>query len=148
MADYVINAADVKYIGGPPIEGGIAGVAIVAGNVIALDAATGRLVLADADFIITNPMKGMALNNAQIGQPVSYAPNGATVRVKAPGGDLDVTGEPIFLSQTAGKLIPHTDVTVGAGYAGYPMLVGFATPAPHRENIRLAFAAHDETFND
>jgi hypothetical protein len=144
MANYVITSAEVKLIQGE-LRRAIANVAIAAGEAIKIDPSSGRAVLAGADALIAG-MDGIALNSAAANQAVFYAPTGSDVQLSA-DDSIDVTSEPVFLSSTPGKLIPHTDIVVGV-FAGTPTFVGFLFPANARRNIRLVMATAQSGFND
>lgn len=145
MANYTITAANVLYLGGTPVQWGTAGTTIAAGEAVAVDPTTGKLVLAGSDVQIDDHLQGIALASATLNQPLPYATAGANVQLALT--DLDVSSEPVFLSQTPGKLIPHTDIEVGL-FGGVPVLVGFLYDAAVRKNIKLAFAWADGPFND
>lgn len=146
MANYTITPADVLYLGGTPVQWGVAAAAIAAGEAVFINAA-GTLDLADANGATTEhgQVAGIALASAAIGQPVPYAGAGANVRLSLVS--LDVTAEPVFLSQTPGKLMPHTDVAVGT-FGGIVHIIGFLYDSGLRNNIKLVFGKSDESFND
>lgn len=145
MANYVITASQVLWLGGTPIQRGTAGATIAAGEGVALNATTGKLVKSDALVMSTQPFMGIALSSADANQPIHYATAGASVRLTT-GADLDVNAMPVFASVTAGKLMPHTDLTDAAD--GYPQLVGFLYNAANRRNIKLSFAVADGIYAD
>ena len=144
MANYVITPAEVKLIQGE-VRRALANVTIAAGEAIKIDPASGRAVLAGADALLAG-MDGIALNSAAANQPVFYAPAGSDVQLSA-DDSIDVTSEPVFLSTTPGKLIPHTDIEFGV-WGGTPTLVGFLFPANARRNIRLVMATALHGFGD
>lgn len=109
MADLVLTAASVLASSDATIEHGRAGAAITAGQVVALNTTTGKLVLADADGAtgIDRP-RGIALNGASDGQPLAI--------VKA--GDVTfnavlTAGVTYYLSPTPGGIAPRADVLTG-----------------------------------
>lgn len=119
MADLLITASAVlaSSAGGT----GTAGVAITAGDVLALSG--GALILADADAgadetAIQRKPVGIALNDAAAGQPVSYAKPGSEVAL----GAVLTAGTAYYLSATAGGICPVADVTTGMT----PVTVGIA----------------------
>jgi len=119
MADVSITAANV--IAGPNAVSnvGTAGVAITAGQVVALDTTTSTIRLCDVNSASAwqrLPL-GIALNGAAAGQPVSYQTGGDITA----GGTL-ITGAPYFASGTAGGIRPAADNTTG----DYPALIGMA----------------------
>ena len=98
---------------------GVAGVAITKGQWVYVDTAAGNVIkLADADALASAVVKGVALNTAAIGEEVTIQWDGVV--------DLGVAlidGMIYVLSQTAGAIIPVTDVgAMGAGT--YPSMVG------------------------
>jgi len=117
MADLVIAAASVLAASGAAIEHGIAGATVIAGQVVALDNTTGRLVLADADGVgDLNRPRGIALNGAASGQPLAIAKSGD---VTLSGMTAGVT---YYLSPTPGGLAPRADVLAG----DYVSVIGIA----------------------
>lgn len=109
MADISVTAASVIAANDATTEHGTAGATITAGQVVALHATNGKLVLADADGTggINRP-RGIALNGASDGQPLKI--------VKA--GDVTfnavlTAGVSYFLSPTPGGIAPRADVLTG-----------------------------------
>jgi len=106
LADISVTASAVLASSDATTEHGRAGATITAGQVVALDTTTGKLVLADADgsSIIRVP-RGIALNGASDGQPLAI--------VKA--GDVTfnavlTAGVAMYLSPTPGGICPRADV--------------------------------------
>lgn len=119
MADIAITAANVIATGGARQVDGVAGAAIVAGDMLYRDAATHTYKLADCDSgtaAVRSPA-GMALNNAAIGQPIKLAKSGAVTV-----GAALTAGVTYYLSPTPGKICPIADVQS----ADYPVIVGIA----------------------
>lgn len=116
MTDIVITAANV-VAGNITRETGTAGATITAGQIVALDTATGKLVLADTDSATAavRVPRGVALNGASDGQPLAIAKAGDVTI----GGTLEV-GAPYFLSGTAGGFCAFADVAAG----DYPSIIG------------------------
>lgn len=120
MADYTITGTAVLQTTGTP-GGGVAGVAIAAGDMLYLDSAAGTLKLAQSDGTSAeSKCVGMALNNAAIDQPVAYAGNG---EVTVQGGAFATVGLILLLSNTAGRLAPVADV----GAADYLTIIGWSS---------------------
>lgn len=112
MSDISITATSVLQGGNAVVVHGIAGVAITAGQVVYLDAATGKWKLADANGSGTTHPGGIALNGAASGQPVAVQTSGdITV-----GGSL-TAGSRYYLSGTAGGIMPEADLTTGDNVA-------------------------------
>ncbi|HUX02636.1 MAG TPA: hypothetical protein VMY35_16875 [Phycisphaerae bacterium] len=107
MADLIPVAADVLKYDGAQIDTGIAGAAIVAGQVIYRDS-TGVLQLADDTTAIKAAALGIALNGGAVGQPITYA--------KAGGIDLGcavVVGVVYGVTDTAGGISDIVDRASG-----------------------------------
>ena len=109
MADISVTAAAVIAAATATKETGTFGATITAGQVVALDTATGKYVLADADgsAIIRVP-RGIALNGGGDGQPGTI--------VKA--GDVTfnaalTAGVSYYLSPTPGGIAPRADILTG-----------------------------------
>jgi hypothetical protein len=112
MSDISITATSVLQGGNAVVVHGIAGAAITAGQVVYLDAATGKWKLADANGSGTTHPGGIALNGAASGQPVAVQTSGdITV-----GGSL-TAGSRYYLSGTAGGIMPEADLTTGDNVA-------------------------------
>lgn len=122
MADVTITAANVAKTTGT-IQNGTAGATITAGQALYEDTAdSNKLKLADADNTSTTAtIKGVALNGAASGQPVSYLQAGATMDL---GATLTV-GTVYVLSGTAGGIAPYADLASN----DYVTIVGYATAA-------------------
>jgi hypothetical protein len=111
MANLTITAANVKASKTGSIKkDGIAGVTLTAGQVLALDSTTQKLILADANGSAdAKSVIGIALNNASLDQPIKYVifdPNfvvGATL----------IPGTTYVLSATPGMICPAADVATG-----------------------------------
>jgi len=109
MVDVTITPANVKKGADATVENGIAGAAVLAGQLV-YKGVGGKYFLADSDSITTgaNQMRGFALHSAGIDQPLAVQTNGdITV-----GGTL-VAGATYFLSNTPGGLCPDADVGAG-----------------------------------
>jgi hypothetical protein len=118
MADITITPSAVfPSAAAQPIRG-IAGAAVLAGDVVALDA-TGKVVPADANGVapISTPV-GIAANSAPgIGQYVMYITDDPDFAV----GGTTVPGTPYFLSANPGKIGVAADLIAGMKTS----LVGF-----------------------
>lgn len=97
---------------------GTAGVDIDAGEIVYQDTADkdnkqfGKMKLCDgngASAAIRAP-KGMAANSAAAGQPLNIIVSDPDLEVGAHGLDL---GEPLFLSDTPGKMFEYGDIATG-----------------------------------
>lgn len=119
MADLTITAANVAAgTNASKVNSYLAGASITAGQAIYLDDATGTMKLADADTLAASEAKGIALNSASTGQPISYQRSGnitigATVAV----------GVAYYVSTTAGGICLESDLSTG----DFPHFLGFAT---------------------
>jgi hypothetical protein len=122
MADISITAANVIAGSNASTASGTAGVAITAGQVVALDNSTTPATVKLADVNSASAWQrtpvGIALNGAAAGQPVVYQ-TGGDITI---GGTL-VAGAAYFASGTAGGVRPQADNTTG----DYPALLGLAT---------------------
>lgn len=109
MADLVLTPASVIASSTATTEHGTAGATITAGQVVSLNTTTGKYVLADADGAggIDRP-RGIALNGASDGQPLSIAKAGPVTL-----GAVLTVGVDYYLSPTAGGIAPRADVLTG-----------------------------------
>lgn len=121
MADYTITPSAVLTTA--TLSGGTAGEAIDAGEAVYLKSSDGKLYLGQADGTEAEAtVKGIAVNSAEAaGQPVSYLPSGELTVDAA----TFTVGALVFLSETAGKLCPESDLTSDS----YKSLIGYATAA-------------------
>jgi predicted transcriptional regulator len=128
MADLTQTAADVLASAGAGTGNGTAGEAIDAGQVVYQKSSDGKLWLADAVTAAANAQaKGIALNDAAAGQPVTYAKSG--------GVDVGATltvGTVYVLSATSGggNICPVADLVAD----DYVTILGPATAA---DNLAL-----------
>ena len=110
MADISITSANVVPASNAQLANGTSGVAITAGQVVALDTTTGTIKLVDVNSATAwqrIPI-GVAVNSAAAGQPITYQT----------GGDITVggaitAGAAYFASGTPGGLRPQADNTTG-----------------------------------
>jgi len=110
MADVVLVPSAVVPGDGAQFQNGIAGVALFAGNVVALDATTQRFILATSATVAGSRVRGIAACSAAPGQPVRVQ-TGGMLNV---GGALLTVAELYALSGLApGKIDPLSDVTTG-----------------------------------
>lgn len=129
MADLSITAANVSATEGEVSRYECyAGATITAGQVVYIDTAASNVAkLAESDgAALAATVKGVALNGAATGQPLSVATS----------GDLDIGGTLTIatiyiLSRTAGAICPAADLASG----DYLSIVGVATAA---DNLELA----------
>lgn len=89
-------------------EQGVAGQTIAAGDVVYLDSATQKYLLADADDLSATlaDVRGIALNSASLNQPLRIQRTG---RLTLGAGAAPVVGELYTLSATPGKIGPAAD---------------------------------------
>lgn len=120
MADIAVTAANVSPIqGSTQIESGYAGAAITAGQVVYYDSSSQSFKLADANLSGTAAtIKGVALNGAASGQPLSVATKGPFNC-----GFTGTVGQVLVLSATAGAIAPVGDLTTGM----YTSILGVVT---------------------
>ena len=113
MANLTVTAANVIASSQAVTQTGVAGAAITAGQALYLDSVTNTLKLADADASqATSQCVGVALNGAQVGQPVVYVTQDPEF---TPGATL-VIGTIYLVSATAGAIMPAADLASG-GFA-------------------------------
>jgi hypothetical protein len=125
MADLVLVAADTLSSGKQ--QSGIAGVTVVAADILYADATDGeKLKLADSTIAAEEAKAlGMALNGGAVGQPIDYIKSGiVTVTAAA------VTIGEVYALSAAGKLAPVADLlstefvtVVAIGVAANQLLV-------------------------
>ncbi len=118
MTDLVITATSVVAGVGAVVEHGTAGAAITAGQVVYLDeATTGKYQLCDTDSATAAARKprGIALNDAAAGQPLSIVKSGPVTI-----GATVAAGVAYYLSGTPGGICPVADVAPG----DYPAIIG------------------------
>ena len=110
MADISITAANVIKGSNAVVEAGTAGATITAGQIVYKDADDGRYKLADCDSatVAAKSPRGVALNGASNGQPLSIARSGDVTI----GGTL-TAGTAYYLSPVAGGIAPLADVLSG-----------------------------------
>lgn len=120
MAALTITAANVAKGSNAKTSTGIAGATITAGQVVYLDAATGKYLLTDADSatVAARSVTGVALHGSLNNQPL-------TIQT---GGDITIgatvaPGVGYYSSATAGGIAPVADNTTGV----YPTFLGFGT---------------------
>jgi hypothetical protein len=108
MANLTVTAANVLRLDGATVDG-IAGAAITAGQVCYYDDTTQTYKLAGAaGTALIADARGIALNNAGIGQPVRIL-NGGHIN---PGGTVAV-GIIYCVSATLGAIAPSADLASG-----------------------------------
>ena len=122
MTDLSITAANVVRGTNAKIEHGQAGAAITAGQVVYRDTADGEYKLADTNSgtaAVRSP-RGIALNNASDGQPMTIIREGDVTI-----GASITAGVAYYLSATPGGIAPVADLATGA----YPVVLGIAKSA-------------------
>lgn len=122
MADLTITAASVIAGSNAITEHGTAGAAITAGQLVYKDDATGKYLLADADSATAaaRQPRGIALNTASDGQPMTIARSGDITL-----GSVLTAGTAYYLSATPGGIAPLADLAAG----DYVCLLGLAKSA-------------------
>ena len=119
MADISQTAASVVAASATPFQDGVAGVTIVAGDVIYKDSTdANKLKLAVNSAEASAEAVGVALNGGANGQPIRYQTGGGI----NPGGTV-VVGEVYCVSPQAGKFAPDADVLT----ADYRTILGIGT---------------------
>jgi hypothetical protein len=108
MTAISITAANVKKGNNAQTAKGTAGVAVTAGQVVYLNAATGKLELADANTYAQASAKGIALHAAAADQPLEYQ-YGGEITI----GGTSVVGTIFCVGATAGAIVPSADLTTG-----------------------------------
>src|SRR5688572_13404762 len=101
MADLTITAANVVAGANVIKESGIAGETIAAGKAVYKSAATNKYMLADSNSATAAAKiaRGIALNGASDGQPLTIAKSGDVTI-----GATLTAGSPYYLSETAGGI--------------------------------------------
>jgi hypothetical protein len=128
MADLTVTASDVLAYAGARTTDGTAGAAITAGQVLYKDATDGTMKLADASTAAKAAAKGIALNNAAVGQPVKYLTAGGI----DPGAVVTV-GTIYGVTDTAGGIGPVSERAA----ADFITILGVAVTAS-RINVDIA----------
>jgi hypothetical protein len=118
MADIAITAANVIGDGASPRETMTAGAAISAGQAVYLDTSVNKYKLSDSNLTGAKTCRGIALNSAAAGQPLTIQRSGPVTI----GGTL-VKGTTYCQSTTAGGICPQADITTG----GDVVVLGIAT---------------------
>jgi hypothetical protein len=123
MPDLVLVPAEVLPGTGAAYVNGTAGVAVLAGQVCYLDAATKSFKLADAgDTAATATVRGIALHGATAGQPLALQ-SGGDITLGA--GAAMVVGGLYVLSSTPGGIAPVAELIA----AMHTTLLGVAVTA-------------------
>ncbi len=122
MADLTITAASVVPGANAIIEHGTAGETIAAGQAVYRDTSTGKYIKADANSAAApaRQARGIALNGASDGQPLSIQKSGDITL-----GAVLTAGTDYYLSDIPGGIAPRADI--GAGE--YVCLLGLAKSA-------------------
>lgn len=118
MADIAITAANCVGDGSSPRETGTAGVAVTAGQAVYMDTSVNKYKLSDSNLAGAKTVRGIALNNAALNQPLVVQKSGPITI----GGTL-VKGTTYCQSTTAGGICPQADITTG----GDVVILGVAT---------------------
>jgi hypothetical protein len=110
VADIVITPANVVPVAGGTLKSGYAGAAVAAGKAVYLDPADGKVKLAKANVTDTESVvEGVALNGADVGQPVWYIVAG-TLNV---GVVLTIGKLYVLSGAAAGGIAPAADLAAG-----------------------------------
>ena len=119
MADLTITAANVVRGSNAKIEHGDAGATITAGQCVYRDTTDGEYKLSDADSgtAAVRSVRGIALNSASDGQPMTILRSGDITI-----GASVTAGVAYYLSDTPGGIAPVADLATG----DYPTLIGIA----------------------
>lgn len=112
MTDLSITATDVVKGSNAIVANGTAGATITAGEVVYLDATSGKWKLADNDLAAAKNPGGIALNGASDGQPLAVLTSGDLTI-----GATLTAGTAYYLSATAGGICPVGDLTTGDNVA-------------------------------
>lgn len=111
MADISVTAANVLVGTGASTAYGTAGETITAGQTVYIDTADGNKIKkgdCDSGTVVVRTLAGVALNGGATGQPIKYITAGPyTV-----GGTV-VAGRVYVLSDTAGGIMPESDLEAG-----------------------------------
>lgn len=122
MADFTITASNVVP-GGTARQSLVAGEVISAGEVLYKKSSDSKAYKAQCDGTTEEAtVIGIAINSAAAGQPVSYVESGGSVTV---GSALGSAGKALYLSATAGKLMPAADIAS----TNKLTIVGYSTSA-------------------
>lgn len=119
MVDIVVTASAVIPGSDSIKESGTAGATITAGQVVYKNSTTGKYDLADnnsATAEVRSP-RGIALNNASDGQPLTIHRSGDLTMNAVLAANTDY-----YLSDTPGGIGPQADLAVGE----YAVLIGIA----------------------
>src|SRR5438045_5988855 len=103
MSDVALTAAQISPVNETQYTAktGMAGEAITIGQAVAVDTTTGKIYLADGSTAARNNVRGIALNNAGAGYPVTYLMEGSIYGFTLTALDYDAV---LYLSNTAGAL--------------------------------------------
>jgi hypothetical protein len=120
MADLSITSANVIAASGANIAHRTAGATITAGQAVYIAAATGLVMLADADSATAEARVpvGIALNGAANGQPIAIALPGSDVTI----GATMTANVVYYLSDEPGGICPVADLASG----DYTCTIGMA----------------------
>lgn len=130
MADLTVTAASVLFTSGSSPLTGTAGETITAGMPVYLKSSDGKLWKALATAAASADAVGISLHAALAGQPLSYAPTGATINV----GATTSKATAYMVSATAGGIAPQADL-VSTNKIVY---LGYATDAVGAFVVKIA----------
>lgn len=119
-ADLSITPASFVPSTSAVYQHGVAGATITAGQVVCLNAATKRYVLADADDADKIGVLGLAAHGASAGQPLAIVTEDPDLTL---GATLSMSVPVYVLSSAAGTIAPSADISVGE----YPIVLLVAT---------------------
>jgi hypothetical protein len=124
MTDIVITAASVIAGDNAIVESGTAGATITAGQAVYREAATNKFKLADNNSATAEVRlpRGIALNGASNGQPLSIVKSGPVTI----GGTM-TPNVAYYLGDTPGGICPVADLILPVATGEYPTIIGMAT---------------------
>jgi len=129
MSDIVITPADVGLVSA--VSGVFVqfGEAVSAGETVYLDSTSGKYYLADADDSAKDSVAGVVISAGGAADGYGYIANGTGVVLTI--GGTTTAGQVYVLSNTAGGIMPESDLTtgqyvsvVGVGDTGNKLVLG------------------------
>lgn len=136
MADITITPGNVVPSLKANIIPVIFGATVAAGELVFLDASdNNRAKLADGNSgtAAVRAVVGMAVNGGAAGQPGSVVLEDPDLAIGAHGVTI---GEPLFLSNTPGKVMPYADIAAG-NYTAHVAQAKTATTVSFKVNAPL-----------
>lgn len=110
MVDFTIVAANVVPGTGAILQQGTAGEALTAGQPVTLDPTTLKYVRADCDnaTVALRRPAGLCVVGANLNGPLVFQSGGEITL-----GTTLTPGQPVYVSATAGGIMPQADLTTG-----------------------------------